>query len=234
MADFCKNCGAELKPGAKFCGRCAARVGELVPGTPSAPVSAAGDFVKSNKMPKGVALGMDERIVRQYRIGQYTLRQGAVDVIVTNKRVIRYEDSVWFGMRTNRMDDIELQAVNGVSCMMSRSISVIGLAVSLILALAGLTAIRQIIIGLSVLALAVVILLCSFRPSMVFCLYGPVSRGMLDTSVNVMGRLFGHNNSSMIFQFKPTAETTRMLKEIGACINDLKNLGERAVAVWSE
>ncbi len=230
MAIYCKNCGMELKPGARFCGRCATPVAS----DPVGVTEMSSEFIRSHEMPSGVSLGMDEKVVRQYRIGRYTLRKGAVDVIVTNKRVIRYEDSTWFGMRTNRMDDIELKAISGVSCAMSRSISIPGLIFGGSLAVAGLTMMAgNIGVGLLACLVGLVILLCSFRPSMVFCLYGPVSSGMLDTSVNVMGRLFGRNNSSMLFQFKPTSETTAMLREIGACINDLKNLGETAVARWS-
>lgn len=50
------------------------------------------NFKEVNRMPDGVALGTDERIIRQYQIGRFSFRQGATEVIVTNRRVIRIEE----------------------------------------------------------------------------------------------------------------------------------------------
>ena len=112
----CANCGATIIPGAKFCGKCGLVLKESDPPRPKASKSV-------NRMPQGIALGNGERIVKQYAIGRYTFRQGSINVIVTNKRVIRYEESTWMGMQNNRIDEINIDAVHGTSTTMVRSIS---------------------------------------------------------------------------------------------------------------
>lgn len=241
MATYCEKCHSELKPGAKFCGKCGTIVSAS---TPSSGIGSrvTTDWHNVNRMPQGIALGVDEQIVKKYTIGRYSLRQGSVDVIVTNKRVIRYEDSNWLGMRSNQIDEVNLDAVQGVSCTMARSASILGLAAAGIMGVVGLFMLmgqvgfgsffNLMIPGTVLIAIAALILVNSFRPSMIFCIQGALGTPSLETSVNVLGRLFGRNNSSVIFQFKPTAETTVMLKEIGACIYDLKTLGDKAIEKW--
>ena len=161
----CSNCGAELKPGAKFCGKCGHILSESPSGgytggssggytgessggyTGGSSGSYTGGFLGGytggssgsytggssgpatepkpgprrstvidtavNRMPQGIALGVGEQIVKQYKVGRYTFRQGSIEVIVTNKRVIRYEESSLFGMQNNQIDEINIDAVHG-------------------------------------------------------------------------------------------------------------------------
>ena len=252
----CPKCGNVLKPGAKFCGVC----GTSAPAAPAAPettgkepITRAGIRVVPagiNKMPQGIALGDGEEVVRQYKIGQYTFRAGTIDVVITNKRVIRYEQSVWFGMQNNQIDEVNIDAVHGVSVTMKRSISILGAAIALFFLLGGIIGLASLgqssrggfggnffgipsfLIGLVELVAGVIIALNSFRPSLYFYLHGAIGNQALETLVNSRGRLFGRNNVGAIFQFKPTAETTVMLREIGACIYDLKTMGDAAKAKW--
>ena len=254
----CPNCGAEVKPGSKFCGKCGNIMPETsappAPARPSRPEEPRGFASRVfdsrvNRMPQGIALGTDERIVKEYRIGRYTFRQGAIDVIVTNKRVIRYEESKWFGLQNNQIDEINLDAVHGVSVSMMRSISILGLlfaAAFFVIGISGIGAMSSMgrygyspmggmswlipVIGFGLCAL---ILLNSFKPSLIFHLHGAIGAPALNTFVNLRGRLFGQNNAGTVFQFKPTPETTVMLKELGACIYDLKTLGDAAIEKWT-
>lgn len=257
----CAKCGNELKLDAKFCGKCGEIVGASTytpptsPHTPPTP-PVSGDTSKKhfdfsmNKMPQGIALGVDERVVKQYKIGRYSFRQGSIEVIVTNKRVIRYEESNWLGMQNNQIDEINIDAIHGVSTSMMRSISIIGIVFALIFLVVGIVGIAGLseyrrygfslgsfewlipVIGFGACAL---ILMHSFSPSLVFYMHGAIGAPALMTTVNLRGRFFGSNamgGASAIFQFKPTAETTVMLKEIGACIYDLKTLGDTAIDKW--
>ena len=184
-------------------------------------------------MPQGIALGVDERIVKQYRIGRYTFRKGSIDVIVTNKRVIRYEESSWLGMQNNQIDEINIDAVHGIKTKMHRSISILGIIASLILLSVGLAFLRNLFyISLPSWALMILVIIFSLKPTLVFSVLGSVGHDALRTEVNTRGRFMRNDNASIIFQFKPTAETTVMLKEIGACIYDLKTLGDRAIEKW--
>ena len=237
----CRNYGKELSPGAKFCGICGQRPAvapayESAPsGTPAPRPSGGGLSRGVNKMPQGIALGVDERIVKQYRIGRYTFRKGSIDVIVTNKRVIRYEESSWLGMQNNQIDEINIDAVHGIKTKMSRSISILGLIFSFVLVIFSFIFLGNefmLPFAIGALALAALVIIFSLKPMLVFSVLGSVGNPALDTEVNLRGRYFRKDGGSAIFQFKPTAETTVMLKEIGACIYDLKTLGDRAIEKW--
>lgn len=249
MAIYCPNpeCGREVKPGAKFCGYCATVLAPAEEHTikpePAVQTKPRDSFASVNRMPQGIALGGDEVIVKKYTVGRYTLRQGAIDVIITNKRIIRYEESSWLGLQSNQIDEVHIDAVQGFGCKMARSVSIIGLVMATLFGLFGLILLfsagnmrrggeMSLIFGLLMLGFAAGILILSFRPSMEFWVQGAVGGTTLQTSVNMIGRLFGKNNSSLLFQFKPTAETTVMLKEIGACVYDLKTLGDKAIEKW--
>lgn len=244
----CEKCGAELKPDAKFCGKCGTIVSEASRGTATSSGKSGGGVggvrripTGVNKMPQGIALGVDERVVKEYKIGRYSFRQGEIVVIVTNKRVIRYEESSLFGMQNNQIDEVNIDAVHGTLTHMRRSISTIGLIAAIILAVFGLTTlfgggymgIMEKMIGIVAIVIAAVIMLASLRPMLEFALLGSVGGTVLGTIVNKRGRIIRDDSNSIIFQFKPTAETTVMLKEIGACIYDLKTLGDAAIEKWS-
>lgn len=245
MTYRCPDCGREYKELPKFCGGC----GYMFDGSEATDDASHSRPAREpfeelggvKRMPDGIALGYDEIIVKRFRIGRYTLRKGEICVIVTNKRVIRYEESSWFGMKTDRIDEVDIDAVYGTSCMMRHSISILGLFATLIIFSLGINffmAARYghrfgyILGGIISIAAAVVFLVNSFRPTMCFHLNGAVGAPVLETNVNARGRLFGRNYSSAVFQFKPTDETTAMLKEIGACIHDVKILGDRATEKW--
>ena len=256
----CRMYGKELSPGAKFCGVCGQIVKEESyggfsdgpSGGPSGGSSGGGrgkggyggSLRGINRMPQGIALGVDERIVKQYKIGTYSFRQGSIDVIVTNKRVIRYEESSWLGMQNNQIDEINIDAVHGNFTRMRRSISILGLIVAIILLVVGFAALfgrffgyykspLEYIVGVVALLIAVIIILSSLKPTMEFALLGAIGAPALGTFVNKRGRIIRDDSNSIIFQFKPTPQTTVMLKEIGACIYDLKTLGDAAIEKWS-
>lgn len=250
MAVKCIRCGRVYSGGSvpKFCGTCGMAMPEVATEAPARPTS---DLfgASAHRMPQGIALGVDEKLVKSYRIGRYTLRNGSIDVLITNKRVIRYEESTLFGMKKNVIDEINIDAVQGTSCVMSRSLSIIGLIIGLALLIGSILAFSStggyasyysskfdtyyIIGGLVLLLLSALVFYSSLKPTLLFSLFGSVGGRALYTTVNMRGRIFGLNDRTMVFQFKPTAETTVMLKEIGACIYDLKTLGDRAISKWS-
>jgi hypothetical protein len=191
---------------------------------------------EANRIQGGVIFSVDERIVRHYQIGRYFMRKGSIELIVTNKRVIRFEESTLFGMRNNMMDEIDIQSITGVSASMRRSASILGLTAGLILLLVGivgLTKLRDVnpLIPLAALLLSFIILFLSFKPSLMFYVHGGGGRA-LTTVVNSRGRIFGIHNIGTVFQFRPTPEVTDMLKEIGALIYDIRTLGDKGIERW--
>lgn len=243
----CANCGRELAPGAKFCGVCGQVVKEEPKRVPTYTTKRPPISLAVNRMPQGVALGVDERIVKEYKIGRYTFRAGSIDVIITNKRVIRYEESSWLGMKNNIIDEINIDSVHGNYTHMKRSISIIGLIVSIVLFIVAMVFLfgsspfgygyykspLDYVIGLAALGITAIIVISSLKPSMEFGLMGSIGNDALVTRVNLRGRIFRRDGNSIVFQFKPTAEATEMLREIGACIYDLKTLGDAAIEKWS-
>ena len=191
---------------------------------------------EANRIQGGVIFSVDEKIVRHYQIGRYFLRKGSIELIVTNKRVIRFEESSLFGMRNNMMDEIDIQSITGVTASMQRSASILGLTaglVFLIVGIAGFANLRDIhpLIPPAVLLLSFIILFLSFKPSLIFYVHGGGGRA-LTTVVNMRGRLFGIHNAGIVFQFRPTPEVTDMLKEIGALIYDIRTLGDKGIERW--
>ena len=207
----CAKCGAEIIPGAKFCGKCGWVVRESDPPRPSSDRRKPTKGV--NRMPQGIALGDGERIVKQYGIGRYTFRQGSIDVIVTNKRVIRYEESNWMGMQNNQIDEINIDAVHGTSTTMVRSISILGTICALFFIVVGIVFLSMnsgnsyryfatsnlngILIGIIGICIGVFIFAKSCRPTLLFSIHGAIGGAALETVVNARGRFFGRNNTSI-------------------------------------
>ena len=192
---------------------------------------------EANKMQGGLIFGVDEKIIRHYQIGRYTLRKGAIEMIVTNKRVIRFEESSLFGMRNNIVDEIDIQSIHGVGASMRRSVSILGLSIGLPLFIVGIVGIFNMknvnpLIMAAAILVGAIILFLSLKPSLNFYVYGGGGKS-LETIVNNRGRLFGRHNIGVFFQFKPTPEVTPMLKEIGALIYDIRTLGDNAIERWS-
>lgn len=198
-----------------------------------------------NRMQGGLIFGSDEQIIRHYQIGRYTLRKGTIELIVTNKRVIRYEESSLFGMRNNFLDEVDIQSIQGVSAMMRRSVSILGLTIGLAFLIFGLVTLFNkdpysrgglfglgILPSLAALLIALIILVKSFKPTLAFYVRGGGEGTGLETVVNARGRIFGRHNIGVVFQFKPTAEVAPMLKEIGALIYDIRTLGDAGIARW--
>ena len=228
----CPKCGNELVPGAKFCGKC---------GTTVTTKSVTPSLIR---MPNGIALGEGERIVKQYRIGRYTLRRGEVIVTVTNKRVIRYEISSFLGLQNNLIEDVNIDVVNGTATEVKRSLSILGLTVATILLVLGILMIvwsfsfwhfdpLLFIGGISAIAVTAFLVFKSIQPTMYFTLQTALGSRTLETSVNDRGRFMRFGKTGAIFQFKPTPETVIMLQEIGAMIYDLKTLGDMAIEKWN-
>ncbi len=192
---------------------------------------------EANRIQGGVTFGVDEQVVRHYQIGRYTLRKGAIEMIVTNKRVIRFEESSLFGMRNTIIDEIDIQNISGVGASMRRSASILGLSIGIPLLIAGIVGLFQTreispLISIGATLVAVIILFLSLKPSLNFYVYGGGGKS-LETVVNNRGRIFGRHNIGVFFQFKPTPEVAPMVKEIGALIYDLRTLGDKAIERWS-
>lgn len=85
--------------------------------------------------------------------------------------------------------------------------------------------------GLVGIALGVLVLIKSFKPTVIFYVQGAHTSPAVVTAVNVFGRII-RDGQGAIFQFEPTAETAVMLKEVGACVYDLKTMGDEAISKW--
>lgn len=291
----CIRCGAENETDALFCGQCGTMIQDEA--DEKNETKKQEPHGSANRMPQGIALGVNEQLVRRYRIGRYAFFKGFIDVLVTNKRVIRYERSMLFGMQNNQIDEINLDAVNGVSVSMRRSISIIGIIAAIILMIWGFNSLNNRSLGWAVFLMLImlggfwtaglysmklkenmdrfktkmtIIVICSgigiaalvyfikdaawnalwmpaliwgafgiviyysLKPSLIFSVQGTLGGPSLKTYVNLRGRILRSSNAGAVFQFKPTAQTTDMLKEIGACIYDLKTLGDEAIGIWAD
>lgn len=224
--------------------------------------SGGGGFFGTMRTPEGIAMGTGEKLVKQYKVAKFILfRRGTIDIIVTNKRVIRYEQSTMFGLKNVDIQEMNIDSVHGVTAKVKRSVSLSGILLSLFLAIVGIIAMVSLAgsgdsgyssyygyssynpLGGLLNGFHIIMMLIGFigsawivlrmlLPVVHFHVLGAIGHGALPTSVSLLGRYAWVNTSGLLFQFKPTAESLAMLKEIGACIYDLKTLGDSAIDKW--
>ncbi len=228
--------------------------------------SGGGGFFGTMRSPEGIALGTGERLVKQYKVAKYILlRRGTIDIIVTNKRIIRYEQSSMFGFKNIDIQEMNIDSVHGVTARVKRSVSIWAMLGALLLLIIGIIALISLasssggggysdyyggygysyynplqgaLNGFHILMMLIgftgsaIIVIRALLPTVHFHVLGAIGSGALGTTVSLLGRYGWVNTTGLLFQMKPTAETNAMIKEIGACIYDLKTLGDSAIDKW--
>ncbi|MBE5779416.1 MAG: hypothetical protein E7331_08830 [Clostridiales bacterium] len=251
---FCGKCGQPL-------GTCSCDTTDIrhyaSAGTQAARQNGAGtepNFVVNQF--DNLALGQGEVAVRQYHIGRYgwfkrLFGRGNSYVLITNKRVIHKTDASCLGTNTNTVEEINIDCVNGVRNMRKRKLSFLRILLGLLLIYCGIVMFFQlgdffdvlenvmydlfdwdlslIVPGLFFMILGV-LQIVPRKPSYLFHVYAYNSAPALLSGVNLRGKTFGL--TGIVFPFKATKESIVMMREIGACILDIRNKGEAAVKAW--
>lgn len=183
-----------------------------------------------------VALSQGEIPIRQYHIGKFSgllslFGQGNSYMLITNRRVISKSDTNYFGTSNNSVEEIALENITGMKTMYDKGITIWKLILGIIFILFSLFTLDTFEGWLS-LALGIFLIFWCRKPSYLFHLYSNSSAPTMTTGANLRGKLMNASGYGLIFQFKPTQEAIPMMREIGACINDLRTKGDYAVEAW--
>lgn len=225
---FCENCGMSLPYGAANCPSCGAKADYNVPVTPAPPPKQPTPPPPPPPPPSKLILAEKEEIVRQYRCCSVKRPRLVGNLTVTNKRVIYHGSAV-----ASRIDmEVSLDSVSGLQCYYGTNVSILGIILGAIAAISGFTMMgNSFFAGLIVALLGGYIIYRSVRKSFSLAIYSskangsPISVGL--GPLNLIGSGALHTLTC-----SPTAETDRMLNELGALIQDLQTLGDHAIQKW--
>lgn len=196
-----------------------------------------------------IALGDGEVPIRRYQIGRIQfLGSGSSHVLVTNRRVIAHSESHYLFTVTNSAQEVEIASITGVTTYLGKGFKkkllTTGLALlvlSLILLIISSSYGRYLGMGGGVTGFGVFLLITSIaliifsrRPCFIFSVNANNSGNALRTEVNTAGVLTSSHGGSggLIFNFAPTEEVVKMIRELGACILDVKAKGDYAIDTW--
>lgn len=238
---FCEECGSRIPDGADKCPACGASVAAEPAQTPdysrqtadhgrqSAPSyrPAAGGRVDN------LVLAENEQVVRQYQCSNVKQPRCVGYLTVTNKRVLFQGKAA-----TSRIaKEVVLDSVSGLDCYYGLNINPATLILGIILALGGLLMIMNdedmMLVGLLAIVLGVVLCVISFQKSFFLSIFSSKANGS-PISIGAGARSLMGNGALYSLISEPTADTDRMLNELGALIQDLQTLGDHAIEKWSK
>lgn len=193
-----------------------------------------------------IELAKGEVIVRQYNIGKFVkmfgLGHGSASIIVTNKRVISKADTNYLLTSSNMLEEVSLKEVIGVKNYYAQGITKWRLMMAIyafigwimsIIAAANAGGVAWLLV-LFMAGLMVYFIITMRKPSYLFHIYCSAINTAMVTGVNLRGKLMNSAGYGIIFQYKPTKDAVKMIKELGACITDLKERGDAAIDTWKE
>ena len=248
MANFCGKCGRPTSD--CTCGGRSVVIGgggarpELEP-----PRRTSSSYVERFS---NIAMSDGEIPIRNYAIGvMKTFGSGSTHVFVTNRRVIMRSESNYLLMSTNTLNEVAIESVTGVNNHFAKGFKKLYLIWGAILMVLGLGLLNfssggnssygygyrsslpgGAILPIVVLALGVLLLIFSRRPTYIFGLTTAAAGQALSTNINVTGVHLSRHGTGIVFTFKPTEDVITMMQELGACIMDIKAKGDHAIPAW--
>lgn len=238
---FCEECGSRIPDGAAKCPACGASVSA---GQPQAPVhdqqsnSYARQSAPSYRPAPGgrvdnLVLAENEKIVRQYQCSNVKQPRCVGYLTVTNKRVLFQGKAA-----TSRIaKEVVLDSVSGLDCYYGLNVNSLTLLLGIILFLGSLFMIAgdgdMMPVGLLGILLGVVLIALSFQKSFFLSIFSSKANGS-PISIGAGARSLAGNGALYSLVSAPTADTDRMLNELGALVQDLQTLGDHAIEKWSK
>lgn len=238
---FCEECGSRIPDGAAKCPACGTPVAGEQPQAPgysqqtpnherkSAPSyrPAAGDRVDN------LVLAENEKIVRQYQCSNVKQPRCVGYLTVTNKRVLFQGKAA-----TSRIaKEVVLDSVSGLDCYYGLNVNIGLLVLGVLLALGGLFVLigdgDMAAIGLLGIVLGIALGVLAFQKSFFLSIFSSKANGS-PISIGAGARSLVGNGALYSLISEPTADTDRMLNELGALVQDLQTLGDHAIEKWSK
>lgn len=155
---------------------------------------------------------------------------GKGHIYVTNKRMIYEGKSVdsRIGMET------PIDSIGGIYAYEGKNIDIMKIIVGAVIGLSGVYAmgIRPLrVVGIIMIAIALFIVFLSFRRAYQLIVYSSKNTGSAINIGEGPSTKIG-NSAFYTLQALPTKDTQRMASEIGALVQDIQQLGDRAIAKW--
>lgn len=234
---FCEECGSRIPDGAAQCPACGAAVAQ-----DSVPYSQqpaygytqprAAQTQTSTGFLNDLVLAENEQIVRQYQCSKVKRPKCSGYLTVTNKRILFQAKA-----STSRISkEVVLDSVSGLDCYYGLNVNVFGILLGVLFALCGLgllfgTGGALAFPGILVLVAAAVIIYFSLQKSFFLSVFSSKASGT-PISLGAGARTLVGNGALYALVSEPTADTDRMINELGALVQDLQTLGDHAIDKW--
>lgn len=247
IVGYCNNCGGPLYEGNKFCTQCGQTVTNVETKTSvenNEKVSTAsvntGTFQQDNMETNlnGLILSENEKLVRQYHVASTRRPVANGFLTVTNKRVIFHADGL--GLFKSRLtDEISLENISGLECYFGTNFNFLLLIIGIIIAFAGLAQLfakygssGSRFLGLIMALIGAYLVYLSYRKSFKLLIY---SKQCSPSPITVGEGLRTIRGNTVVYALasQPTADAIRMLNELGALVNDLQTMGDKAIDKWT-
>lgn len=242
IVGYCNNCGGPLYEGNKFCTQCGQTVTNAETKTSvenNEKVSTAsvntGTFQQDNIETNlnGLVLSENEKLVRQYHVASTRRPVANGFLTVTNKRVIFHADGL--GLFKSRLtDEISLENISGLECYFGTNFNFLLLIIGVIIAFVGLRLLFEdgSAFGLIMALIGAYLVYSSYRKSFKLLIY---SKQCSPSPIAVGEGLRTIRGNTVVYALasQPTADAIRMLNELGALVNDLQTMGDKAIDKWT-
>ena len=236
---FCEECGSRIPDGADKCPACGAAV--AAPQQTQAPGYGQQASRQSTPLYRPAAgsrvdnlvLAENEQVVRQYQCSNVKRPRCVGYLTVTNKRILFQGKAA----SSRIAKEVVLDSVSGLDCYYGLNINVGGIILGVILALAGLFLLVSdgdtAVWGLLAIILGVLCVIGSIQKSFFLSVFSSKANGS-PISIGAGARSLVGNGALYSLMSEPTADTDRMLNELGALVQDLQTLGDHAIEKWSK
>lgn len=177
-----------------------------------------------------IRLSENEEVVRQYQCSNIKRPASCIGYLtVTTKRILFEGRSS--GSRISK--EVVLDSVSGLDCAYGTNINLRRLILGILVVLVGIMGRFRSIWEIVIILMGVYLIITSFRKTFRLAIYSSKASSSPISIGEGIRSLFG-NEAVYTLVSEPTADTDRMLNELGAMVQDLQTLGDYAVTKWKE
>lgn len=218
---LCKKCNNQLNAGAKFCTVCGSEVKNI---------EKENYEIKS----KPFVLSKNEVEIKTYCCTTFEKPFAKGYITVTNKRLMFYA----FGQSSKRFSEVYINKITGVNSYYGtgHDIGYLKMIVLPILIwIIGKIFESYITKSIAILGVIYCVISYIFRKQLQYR-FSIIAEGSdsAPISIGAVGGELTGQGAAIATQVIPTGQAHIMMKELGAMILDLKNLGDHAITIWKE
>lgn len=193
--------------------------------SPSAPSPISGNSLG------GFILADGEQPIRSYQCANVK-SAGTGYLYVTNKRMM-YEGK---GVGNRIAMEAPIDSIGGINSYMGTNIQIKFLIIGVLLVIGGIVVMSNSrgdgsAIGILAIILGIIIAILGYRRAYQLMVYSNKNTGVAISIGEGPTSIFG-NSAFYTLSAAPTRETEAMLSELGALVQDIQQLGDRAIEKW--